>query len=362
MVGQTTTAGASAHTRSSGASVVSRLSLDELAGQRVIYAYSGLQPPANLLALIREGEAAGVIFFAPNIGNLAQFRTVVDRLQRASLDSALHAPLLMLVDQEGGLVRRLPGAPLQSEKQIGASSDAAGLARDAGRGAGLNLRSVGLNVNLAPVLDVYRQPGNFIDQFQRSYSNNPATTGALGAAFISSQQSIGIGATAKHFPGLGAATHNQNTDLGPVVLDLGRSTLRSVDEYPFRQAIHAGVKLIMLSWATYPALDPKLPAGLSPSIISGELRTRLGFRGVTITDGIDAGAVTPFGSLGTRSLRAAVAGADLILCAATNPNDNSPSIGLSALHALASALADHRLSQTSAEQAAARILALREHQ
>jgi len=146
-----------------------------------------------------------------------------------------------------------------------------------------------------------------------------------------------------------------------VKLGTSLATLRQVDETPFRAAVEAGVKLVMMSWAVYPALDPHLPAGLSSAIINGELRQRLGFRGVTITDGINAGAVTPFGDLATRSVLAARAGADLILCATTNPNDNTPQLGIQVLHAIASAISHHEMTRASALQAADRILALRAH-
>ena len=302
-----------------------------------------------------------MIFFGPNILGVDQIHAVIRRLQRASLASPLHRRLLMLVDQEGGAVRRLPGSPVRSEKSIGESRNAVALARAAGSGAGRNLTTAGMNVNLAPVLDVYREPGNFIDQFGRSFSKDPSTVARLGAAFIRAQQRTGVAATAKHFPGLGAASKSQNTDLGPVTLNTSLTILRHVDEAPFREAIEAGVKLVMSSWALYPALDPRLPAGLSSVIINGELRQRLGFRGVTITDGITAGAVLRFGTLAKRSVLAANAGADLILCAATNPNDNTPQLGITVLHALASAIAHHKIGRASAQQAADRVLALREH-
>lgn len=336
-----------------------QLTLRELAGQRIVYAYAGVRPPASLLAVIRAGEAGGVIFFGPNVSSLGQFRRVIDELQRASLASPVHTRLLMLVDQEGGEVRRLPGAPTLSEKQIGQGPNPVALARSAGAAAGQNLHAAGVDVNLAPVLDVYRRPGDFIDQFQRSYSSDPGSVAGLSAAFITAQQRIGVAATAKHFPGLGSAARAQNTDLSPVTLRTPLATLRAVDEAPYRSAIAAGVRLVMTSWAIYPALDPRLPAGLSASVIEGELRGRLGFRGVTITDGMDAGAITPFGSLGTRAVLAAAAGADLLLCAATNPSFNTPALGITALNALTSALAHHRMSQAAADQAAGRIIALR---
>jgi beta-N-acetylhexosaminidase len=340
-------------------SPVPRLSAAQLAGQRIVYAYSGLTPPESLLARIRDGEAAGVIFFSPNISSLGQIRAVIRELQRANTSSPVHDPLLMMTDQEGGLVRRLPGAPELSERQIGESPDAAVLARQAGEGAGKNLASVGINVNLAPVLDVFRQPDNFIDQFQRSYGMNAQTVGNLGGAFISAQQQTGVAATAKHFPGLGAATISQNTDEVPVQLNLSLHELRSIDEAPYRTAIAAGVQLVMTSWAVYPALDPRLPAGLSPTVIEGELRGRLGFRGVTITDGIEAGALRSFGTPAQRGVLAASAGADLLLCSATHVEENSPAEGIAVLHGVASALATERLNRASAEQAAERVIALR---
>jgi beta-N-acetylhexosaminidase len=350
---------ADATARSAVHPLVQTLSLQRLAGQRIVYSYAGLRPPQSLLAAIRAGEAGGVIFFGPNVSSAAQLRSVINELQAASRASPVRTQLLMLTDQEGGEVRRLPGAPVASEKQIGESSAATATAGEAGAGAARTLRSAGVNVNLAPVLDVYRQPRNFIDEFQRSYSSNPATVAKLGAAFISAQQRAGVAATAKHFPGLGAAARSQNTDLEPVTLRTPLATLRAVDEAPYVSAVAFGVKLVMTSWATYPALDAHMPAGLSPAVIQRELRGRLGFKGVTITDGIDAGALAPFGGVGNRAVLAASAGADLILCTTTNPYDNTPAIGVAARDAIASALAGGRLSRVAAGQAASRILSVR---
>ncbi len=331
----------------------------QLAGQRIVYSYSGLRPPASLVSAIRSGEAAGVILFGDNIASQRQIRGVIAGLQRASQASPLHAPLLILTDQEGGEVRRLPGAPLLSEKQIGASVSAARLAGQAGDGAGGSLRGAGLNVNLAPVLDVYNRAGNFIDEYGRSYSSSAATAGRLGAAFIAAQQRTGVAATAKHFPGLGTASTAQNTDLRPVTLGVSLSRLRTVDEAPYRNAIAAGVKLVMSSWAVYPAVDRRLPAGLSPTVVQGELRGRLRFHGVTITDAISAGALGSFGSLGQRGVLAARAGEDLIICTGTAAND--PSAGVAVRTAVASALSRGALSRSDAVAAAERVLALRAH-
>ena len=336
--------------------LVSRLNTSQLAGQRVIYSYRGLNPPPALLRLIRRGEAAGVIFFAGNIASPAQLAGVARELQQANLSPAnpVHVPLLLMTDQEGGEVRRLPGPPVLSEKQIGASDRAAAQARLAGTGAAANLRGAGLNVNLAPVLDVYRSAGDFLDQFGRSYSRDPRRVAQLGADFITAQQAGGVAATAKHFPGLGAAARAQDTDLRPVTLGGARSVLRGVDELPYRAAIAAGVKLVMLSWAVYPALDPARPAGLSPIIVQGELRQRLGFRGVTITDALGAGALAKFGGIGRRGRLAALAGLDLLLC-----SNHRVAEGQQALAGLVAGYRSGQLSRASGQAAVARILALR---
>lgn len=334
------------------------LSPRQLAGQRVIYSYSGLNPPASLISLIQNGEAAGVIFFGQNIASRTQIAAVIKRLEQADASprNPVRAPLLLMTDQEGGEVRRLPGQPVLSEKQIGAKplAQAKTLATQAGQGAAANLRGVGMNVNLAPVLDVYRKAGDFDDQFRRSYSKNPAVASVLGVNMIKAQQAGGVAATAKHFPGLGAATANQDTDVRPVTLNLSLATIRSVDEAPFQAAIRAGVRLIMTSWAVYPSIQA-LPAGLSPKVVQGELRNRLRFTGVTITDALEAGALKAYGSTQNRALLAAKAGMDLILCSAQNVTQ-----GQQALGALASAYSNGTLNRTAFLASVNRVIALRQ--
>jgi beta-N-acetylhexosaminidase len=342
--------------------LVPKLSASQLAGQRVIYSYAGRTPPASLLSAISKGEAAGVIFYGANISSRKQIAHVISELEKANASShnpARQYPLLLMVDQEGGKVRRLPGAPKLSEKQIGEIkplSAAEAATRSAGKYAAANLRSVGMNVNLAPVVDVYRKAGDFDDQFQRSYSKSPAVVSDLGASFITAQQAGKVAATAKHFPGLGAATARQDTDVRPVSITLSASTLRSVDEFPYIAAIRAGVKLVMLSWASYPKLDPSgLPAGLSPKIVQGELRERLGFKGVTITDSIGAGALTHYGSIQHRATLAAAAGMELILSGSGNVAE-----GASCTAGLQTAYEHDSASAKAAFQAAVtQILALR---
>jgi beta-N-acetylhexosaminidase len=332
------------------------LSPAQQAGQRVIWSYPGLTPPQALLDAIRAGLVGGVIFFGENInrGDRGQIQAVTSELAQAQADSGIGYPLLLMTDQEGGIVQRLPGAPGISEKQIGASPDPVGTAQSAGTGAAQNLLDAGMNCNLAPVLDVYRQAGNFDDQFGRSYSMDPVVCGQCGAASITAQQALRVVTTGKHFPGLGAATRAQNTDLGPVTLDVPLSELRSIDELPFSYAIKAHVDMIMTSWATYPALDPNLPSGLSPRTVRGELRGRLRFRGVTITDAIEAGSLQAFGDTGARTVAAAAAGMDIVLCSARDVSQ-----GRDAVDALRAAVAGGQLDRGEAVNALRRVLALR---
>jgi len=333
---------------------ISALTPTQLAGERVISSYSGLTPPAALVAQIKAGEVAGVIFFQNNIASASQLKSVIAGLQSDAMQSPVKLPLLMLTDQEGGEVRRLSGAPQLSEKQIGMSAAAGAAATSAGRQAAANLESSGINVNLAPVLDVYRKAGNFIDRYDRSYSDVPSRVAQLGANFIRAQQHAGVAATAKHFPGLGAAARNQDTDLAPVTLNVPLSTLRSVDELPYRAAIGSGVKLVMVSWARYPAVDPSRPAGLSSTVVQGELRTRLGFKGVTVTDALGAGALRAYGGTSSRAVLAAKAGMDLLLCAGQQVGE-----GTAALGALAHGLSAGSLSNSAFTASVQRVLGLR---
>jgi beta-N-acetylhexosaminidase len=345
--------GASARPRSRPAARAA-LTPQQLAGQRVIFSYHGLTPPDSLLQQISAGLAAGVIFFGENISSESQIASVIGQLNAAHAQSPVRAPLLLMTDQEGGIVRRLPGAPVLSEKQVGASADPVAQAKLAGTGAGQNLAGVGMNVNLAPVLDVFRQAGNFIDRFGRSYSSDPRIVTECGRAFVTAQQATGVAATAKHFPGLGAATASQNTDLGPVTLDLSLADLRGIDERPYHQVIAAGVRLVMCSWGLYPALDPDLPAGLSPAIVQGELRRRLGFGGVTITDALEAGAISAFGTPAQTCVLAARAGMDLLLASARDVTQ-----GQAVVTGLADALRSGTLGARSFLTAVARVTALR---
>lgn len=292
-----------------------------------------------------------MIFFGGNVGS--NFSAVVAQLRAANAKSPIGLPLLLMTDQEGGEIRRLPGEPTMSAKAIGASSNPSSTATSAGTGAGNNLLSYGLNVNLAPILGVYRAAGDFLDYYERSFGMTSSIVTTCTTAFIKAQQATGAAATTKHFPGLGAATHAQNTDSVPVTITLSKSTLQTVDEVPYTSAISTGVKLVMPSWAVYSAVD-SLPSGLSTYWLQTELRGRLGFTGVTISDAIEAGALSAYGTYSQRAILAATAGIDLVLASAQDATQGSTIVS-----AIASALTSGQLNATAANAAVTRITALR---
>jgi len=329
-------------------SALHNLTPGQLAGQRVVTGFSGYSPPRDLLRRIRQGKVGGVILFGQNVQSRRQVRRLVGRLQSVRRPPALDEPLLVMVDQEGGPVRRLPGAPVRSAAEIGATGDV-GAARRAGRAAGRNLRSARVNVDLAPVADVAR-PGSAMERERRSYGRRARKVARFARAFATGLRRAGVLATGKHFPGFGAA--RANTDLSRVTIHTPRKRLRRVDERPYRALFRRGVRLVMLSTAIYSALDPRLPAAFSRRIARGELRSRLGFRGVSMTDALGTPATAPYGSPAQVGVRAARAGVDLMLY-------SSYTAAKGAAAHLARAIRRGRVPRSRAQASVRRILAVR---
>lgn len=324
------------------------------AGYHVIWSYPGPTIPQDIYDAATAGRLGGIIFFGENVN--ANLSTQIDALQATYKKSKNYAgfPLLILTDQEGGIVNRLPGGPTQSAKEVGQASDPAAAAASAGATVAEVFSEYHTNGDLAPVLGVYREAGDFLDEFERSYGNTSQLVSACVGPFISAMQSQGILASAKHFPGLGAAARGANTDVEPVTLNLTLSEIRSIDEVPYKIAISAGVKMVMPSWALYPALDSKYPSGLSQRWIQGELRGRLGFRGVTVSDAIEAGSLAAFGDTGDRTVLALSAGMDIILAAARNTTQGSD-----AVDAIMSGLKSGKIDRRAFQESSKRIVDMR---
>jgi beta-N-acetylhexosaminidase len=325
-----------------------RLTDAQLAGQHVVFPFAGHTPPRALLARIRRGEAAGVIFLGANLGTPAQVRALTRTLRRVPRPAGLRAPLLLMVDQEGGSVQRLPGAPSRSAPAMAATGRPS-VALAEGRATAATLRAAGMNVDLAPVVDVVR-PESALHAEGRGFGSSAGAAARFGAAFARGLRAGGVAATAKHFPGFGAAPGN--TDLGAVRIAVGLRELRAVDRLPFESAIRAGAGLVMLSSAIYPALS-RAPAVLSPRVVQRELREGLGFKGVTISDDLEAPAFASRGGTSGAALAATRAGVDLLLFARSYDGADR------AARALADGLRAGRVDRGALEASLARVLALR---
>ena len=279
----------------------------QLAGQRIVIGFEGPTPPPSVRRMIRSGHAAGVVLFADNYAGRAGGRRMIRSLQSIARPPGPRYPLLVLTDQEGGLVKRIDGAPAGSAREMAARGPA--YSRRQGRRAAANLRDVGVNVNLAPVLDVAR-PGSALTETAREWGHTPGRVAAGAIPFAVATQAAGVASAAKHFPGLGAV--RGNTDIEMQQIRLSRRALRRIDETPFRRFVDAGGMMVMLSAAVYPAFSPK-PAVFARPIVTGELRRRLGFRGVILTDALDTVSALEIGSPTAAGIAAARAGADLLL-------------------------------------------------
>ena len=288
-------------TRAPARDPLAGLSLEQQVGQLVILRFAGTTAPAYVRRALREDRVAGAILFRDNATGPEQ----VTALTRALRTSAKARPLIC-VDQEGGGIRILPWSPPSGAQPEQA---AAGTVRTDARAAAAALRGQGISVSLAPVADVPDVSGSAMSG--REFSSDPETAAQAVAESVRGWRAGGVLPTLKHFPGLGGAT--VNTDDGPATISRTREQLAE-DLVPFRSGIAAGAPLVMLSHAVYTALDSSHIASQSPAVAQDLLRDELGFRGVSMTDSLEAAAVravTP--DPGVAAVASVGAGVDLIL-------------------------------------------------
>lgn len=324
----------------------SLLTVPELAGERVVAGFPGSTVPAPVRKMIRMGRLAGVVLFASNFPTRDAGRALIADLQSIPRPSGLRSPLLIMTDQEGGLVKRLSGAPNASAQEMGARG--AAYSREQGRLTARNLRNVGVNVDLAPVLDVAR-PGGVIADTDRGFGPDAATVIRTAIPFAQALSDGGVATTAKHFPGLGSA--RQNTDFAVQHIGLSRARLRAVDEAPYPPFIGIRRAVVMVNSAIYPAFSAK-PASFTRAIATRELRVRLHFRGVSVTDALGGAAIGAFGGPGQAGVSAAAAGTDLLLF-------SDYQSGARAYRALVTKLRSHALDRAAFERSVQRVLELR---
>lgn len=310
--------------------------------------FEGTGTGRTVLRLIREFHIGGVILFERNLRTPAQTAELCNALQARSPKM----PLLVAMDQEGGRVSRLPKGFTIFPSPAALASDpsteqiyrvAAATARE--------LRAVGVNMNLSPVLDVNTNPANPVIG-DRAFSTDPTLVSRLGLAMIAGLQDNHVIACGKHFPGHGDTDTDSHRDLPTVSHPLQR--LREVELRPFLHAVQNGLASIMTAHVRYPALDSEAPATLSDQIITGLLRERIGFRGVVMTDDLKMAAIAKTYGPGEAAVRAMKAGADLILIG--HDEDGQ----LAALEAVAKAVRQRRITEARIEQSLLRILEVKE--
>ncbi len=293
-----------------------RMTLEEKVGQVMMVGFDGVVLEPGLRAMLAEFHLGGIVEFLRNVESPRQLAQLNADLQKAARASG-HPGLFISIDQEGGRVARLKAAQGFTEfpaaDQVGASPEPAEAARRVAHGMAAEMKAAGVNMDLAPVLDVNNNPANPIIG-TRSYSADPACVAACGVAFLETLQAEGIAAVGKHFPGHGDTKVDSHVALAVVPHDLAR--LQSVEFVPFRAAIQAGVTGIMSAHSAFPSIDPtpNLAATLSSKVMTDLLRDELGFGGIRMTDSLEMGALATSGYPVPLAAAAALkAGADVLL-------------------------------------------------
>ena len=317
-------------------------SLAKMIGQQLMVKFDGTSPDPGLLQRIRHGQVGGVILYGSNIVSPGQVAQLDAELQHAARSGG-NPPLLISTDQEGGQVKRFPwAAPTVPPPDMGAQGSS--VAYQQGQATGTALRAAGVNINLAPVADVAHSSSSFIWKQGRSFGMTASTVTPAVASFAQGMEAAGVAPTAKHFPGVGGAL--TDTDFALEKIDLSAADLA-----PYHRLIAENIPLIMVGTAVYDNFDPSAPAALSHEIVTGLLRTHLGFQGVTISDDLER--PTDQATPGAAAVVADRAGIDIILVSST------ASAGVSTYQALLAAAQSGQISRHTTEAAYARIMQLK---
>jgi beta-N-acetylhexosaminidase len=325
---------------------VSRLS--RLCGQLLSVGFDGTTVPLDLRARIEASEVGGVMLFRPNISGAGQVAALVGALRDAA---PTDLPLLVSIDQEGGLVMRLRGLATDWPPMlaVGSAGDPA-RTQQVGRALGEELAALGIGWDFAPVLDVHTNPANPVIG-NRAFGVTPEAAATHALAFWRGLRGAGVVGCGKHFPGHGDTRTDSHLELPVVEHDLAR--LRAVEMEPFAAAAKAGMESIMTAHVLYPALDPDRPATLSRRILTDLLRGELGFGGVIVSDDLGMKAVADRYPIDELAVGCIEAGADHLLV-------REPAARQSAAHAALVRAAEARADfRARVEESAARVAALK---
>jgi beta-N-acetylhexosaminidase len=289
-------------------------STEQLAGQRMMVGFDGAVMSSDIEFLIKELKAGGIILFSRNINSPEQLEELCTSIQMCAREHH-QPPLFISIDQEGGPVARLPSpfAQFPGNPSMKSTDDA----RHFASVTAWELLMAGINMNLAPVLDVSPQNMESI-MVKRTFGHDPEWVSALGVEVIRHLQKGGVMAVAKHFPGIGRTVVDSHMDLP--VMNADMEDLQAFDLVPFAAAIQEGVAGVMLSHILYPEIDPDWPASLSPRIAKTLLREHMGFDGLVITDDLDMGAVKKHHDIRTMVRQILAADIDIALVCHRGPD------------------------------------------
>jgi beta-N-acetylhexosaminidase len=321
--------------------------LGRLADAVLIPPFPGGREPGWLRAALADG-LAGVTLYGPNIEDDRQLAALTARLRAATPEPVI------AIDEEGGDVTRIShqaGSDYPGNAALGAVDDVE-LTRSVYAALGADLAALGINLNLAPAVDVNTAAGNPVIG-TRSFGADPDLVARHAAAAVAGLQSAGVAACAKHFPGHGSTTVDSHLELATV--DAPLSVLRARDLPPFQAAIAAGVRAIMPGHLRVPELTGDLPASLSRRAQTDLLRGELGFTGVIVSDGLEMQAVSERYGIPEAAVQAVIAGTDLLCLGREQDQDSF----LAVKAALVEAVRSGRLPGERLEEAAARVTELR---
>ena len=328
--------------------LASELSLAELAGQVIVARYAGTAAPTSLVNRLHLG---GVITFDENIAGTDQIRDVNRTLQASAAEAGRRWPVFVGVDQEGGIVERVKGRATRfpTFMTAGAAADPE-LTRGASAASGAELNELGFTAVFAPVADVTSGPDD-PTVGARSAGSRPRQVAAQVDAAVAGYLSSGVVPVVKHFPGHGSVPVDSH--VGLPVQDKTLSQLARSDLVPFRSAVSAGAASVMVAHIDVRAVDAGRPATMSPEVVTGLLRKRLGFEGLVVTDALDMAAVTERFDSAEAAVRAIAAGNDVVLMP---PDPRAARAGIVA------AVRSERLPRGRLHQAATRQIAVLLHQ
>ncbi len=322
------------------------VSLEEKVGQKLLAGFHGLEPPDYILEWLAEGRIGGVILFARNVDTPDQLA----KLTKACHDAA-RTPILIGIDQEGGIVARLRQGFTESPgAMVLGVSDSEALAEEVSFVLAAELKALGINWNYAPVVDITHNVDN-PSVGTRSIGTDKERVSRLTVAEVRGFQKAGVAATAKHFPGLGNTSVDTHEALA--VIDDSVEYLWENDLVPFRRVVDAGVASVMITHVKFSVLDNEYPATMSPVIISKLLREEIGFDGIVSTDCMEMKAITDHYGPGESAVLAAQAGVDLILFSHTRAYQEEVYEALLAAHR------SGRISEDNLNQSYSRIQAFK---